>query len=246
MRSVHLFLGLASWAGLAGLLSFGGCVREDAAANVEFGPSASDSRYSGSTPAVALPEIVGEASVTVPPDLAAVALQLTADAPGFGPAGERARTVGDEVLAAVRAQEGCSGHWVDQTPATRVDDDTWRGFVQLQLDVALSGLADTRARAERIDACLGALAAPATAPGVHVMVSAPLVSVEDPSAHQAELLERRIAAHRKLEQRTASAGPGVVPATCRSNGEVVVVARHLAGVVLAIDWSCDGTPPVAA
>jgi hypothetical protein len=184
---------------------------------------------------------------TVAPDRALVSLEMTVEATSRAAALEQVRAKAD-ALRARGEGEGCStsiwsfgpiqGHGEEHTASAT-----------LRLDVDLRGLTSPADRHTRIEACLAPLYdLPAdTFEGVHLRIGEPRVTIDDPSAHRARLLERRFEALRAVE---AMAGaPAQFRATglrCTSSGQVSITHRSLSGVRLAVDFACSPAPLVEA
>ena len=164
---------------------------------------------------------------------------------------ERAPTLASTIEAAIASEPGCSARIEEMTAAHRVSDERWQSTLLYTADVSLEGLAGVVERHARIERCLGRIAE-ALAPhdGVELRVSAPLLTLDDPSVHRAALLraavESRAAVAAEIER--APLGPGVrlTPARCHTSGTVTLGERTLAGIALSIDLSCQADLPETA
>lgn len=178
-------------------------------------------------------------AISVAPDRALVSLESTVEAITRAAALERVRATA-EALRTRGEGEGCTTSiWSFGPIAGHGESHT--ASATLRLDVDLRGLSTPADRQARIEACLAPLYdLPAdTFEGLHLRIGEPRVTIDDPSAHRARLLERRFAELRAVE---AMAGaPAQFRATglrCTSSGQVSITQRSLSGVRLAVDFQC--------
>lgn len=176
---------------------------------------------------------------TVAPDRALVMVRVDATGP------ERAATMAQlrhhaELVREQLSAEHCTAEVVDWQPLSRAGD-RWSGRASLRLDVPLAGLGDAEARFSRVEACMqrfGGLDRPPE--HIRVAVSDPLLTVDDPDAHRATLLQRALDERREMT--TIAELPGAPRLrACTSTGSVSITRRSLRGIALRLDMTC-GNP----
>jgi len=184
-------------------------------------------------------------AIWVAPDRALVSLESSIEATSRAAALERVRATAD-ALRARGEGEGCAASIWSFGPIAG-HGEAHIASATLRLDIDLRGLATPADRQARIEACLAPLYdLPAdTFEGLHLRIGEARVTVDDPSAHRARLLERRFAELRAVE--AMADAPAQFRATglrCTSSGQVSITQRTLSGVRLEVDFACRPEPLV--
>jgi len=188
--------------------------------------------------------------VSVPPDRALVRVRARASGVDRLGASTTAEELGAALVSEIAEEDICGAHMVDRSVVRFNGRQDWQSSVTLRVDALLTGLADVNARAARLEHCLARIDAAANSrdEGV-VRMGAPLLTVDHPEAHRAELLAR---AFRDLSATGAIEGaPAQFHAAatrCTSGGHVTLQDRNLERVVLRVDLTCQPsfTTPTSA
>ena len=203
------------------------------------------SDYSGGTPSPDPSHFEDElhGAVWVAPDRALVSLEGRVEASSRAAALERVRATADALR--VRGEgEGCTTSiWSFGPIAGHGEAHT--ASATLRLDIDLRGLSTPADRQARVEACLAPLYdLPADSfEGLHLRIGEPRLTIDDPSAHRARLLERRFAALRAVEAMAdAPAQFRARGLRCTSSGQVSITQRSLSGVRLDVDFACSPEP----
>lgn len=194
------------------------------------GPTAPD-------PAMFEPDLHG--AITVPPDRALVTLQAAVQGDSRGAVVQRVRQVASALRGRASSNEGCEAS-IWSFGNTEGRGERFTSSATLRMDVDLRGLATPVDRHERIESCLAPLYdLPATFGGLELAVGEPRLTIDDPSAHRARLLERRFAELSAVAA-TADTPPQFRAArlSCTSSGAVTIEQRSLSGIRLTVDFAC--------
>lgn len=209
--------------------------------------------YGSRGPGVAAPDPGGfeaalHGALIVPPDRAIVPLHARVPSETRAGAVERVRQIAEELRRRASSAPGCETT-IHSLGHPEGGGDRYSASATLRMDVDLRGLDTPLARHERIEGCLAPLYDLPRSPfqGLELAVGEPRLTIDDPSAHRARLLEQRFA---ELSAVAAlEAAPPQFSAArlaCTSSGQVSIVERSLSGLRLAVDFSCAPRPVQAA
>jgi len=210
-------------------------------AEVTFGapaPSSYDTEWIGRGSGREAPSAAGlEAEVhgrySIAPERALIRATITVEAADRASVTQRAREVSSAVTDAISVGRRCEARVMDLSPPRRIDEQTVSEEATLRVDIVLTGLDSVGARHEAIETCLARFA-DASVVAANIVVSDPLLTLDDPRAHRDAVLEEALAGIRAL----ALSDEPVTAKPCRSRGEVAIVERSLAGIALGVDLEC--------
>ena len=175
----------------------------------------------------------------VAPDRALVRVTLSTQGRTRGEAAGRVRDAANELRETLADEGRCVAEVADyETP--RRNEEQWSGSASLRYDIELGGLDTVAARFARVEHCMERFSAiGANLSDVRFSVSDPLVTIDAPGRHRAELLERELRALREVAQVAGPAAYDPDAMHCASRGQVSILERSLRGVALGIDLACD-------
>lgn len=174
----------------------------------------------------------------VAPDRALVRVQLRAQGSSRAEASARIRAAADELSESLTDEGRCVAEVASYGTPFR-DDDRWSGGASIRYDIELGGLDTVTARFARVEHCMerfGTIGA--TLADVRLSVGEPLLTIDAPARHRAELLERELRALREVAEVAGPAAYDPAAMRCASRGRVSILERSLAGLALGIDLDC--------
>ncbi len=227
------------------LLSACGAIRSEEPplpAEVTFGapaPASYDTEWIGrgsptrDAPTAASLEAGVHGRYAIAPERALIRITVAVEAGDRAAVARRAREVSSAVRDALAGGERCEAQVTDLSPPRRRDEHTLSEEATLRLDISLTGLTSVAARHEAIEACLARFSQ-ASVVAADIVVSDPLLTIDDPPAHRAAVLAQALDGVREVG---ASEEP-VTARSCRSRGEVMIVERSLREIALGVDLEC--------
>ncbi len=238
--STLTLLGLLTW--------FMGCAQEAnggrrGASGEQTQSDVWSSAYGGSGDALSAADFESDlhGRVSVAPDRALVrvrALVMNTDRMATSAA---AASLGQALVGEIAEDGLCEARVMNHDTVSFSGSEDWHGDVSLRVDALLTGLEDVDARAERLEHCLARIdaAADRREDGV-VRRGAPLLTVDHPEAHRAELLTRAFQDLRAVASTREAPTQFDADATrCTSAGRVIIRSRSLDGIVLGVDFKCE-------
>ena len=240
----------AKLAGLAAiLLLFFACGRASGPpTSVEAQSRSSNKRSHSPLP---LPNDPAQSPFIVPPDLAVITIGLSTTQPSFAASTQLLQDKAELLLAKITEGEGCVARGLDYRQPIqpvgqyfRWDADQYTSQIDVELNIALDGLASVTDRIQRLDDCVQRIPQFANKDtkkeeAIAVALSPVLFTLRDSSVYRDELLQKRFAPLQAVAD--AAQAPGQFRASqtqCTSNGEVMIVARSLSGVELDVNFEC--------
>ncbi|MBW2462723.1 MAG: hypothetical protein JRH11_13820 [Deltaproteobacteria bacterium] len=169
----------------------------------------------------------------VAPERALIRITVAVEAGDRTAVAQRAREVSLAVRDALSGGTRCEAQVTDLSPPRRRDEQTFSEEATLRLHITLAGLGSVAARQEAIEACLVRFSEVSIV-AADIVVSDPLLTIDDPRAHRAAVLAQALDGVREVR---ASEEP-VTARSCRSRGQVMIVERSLREIALGVDLDC--------